>query len=63
MILEEAKIIDKELAEKMIKMAGFRNILAYDYAQINYAIVYDILQNKISDIESFIHQVQNLSLF
>jgi uncharacterized protein YutE (UPF0331/DUF86 family) len=34
-ILKEAKIIDGNLAEKMIRMAGFRNILAHDYAEIN----------------------------
>jgi len=56
-ILEEAKLIDRTLAEKMIKMAGFRNILTHDYAEINYDIVYDVLQNKLSDIEEFIQQI------
>jgi Uncharacterized conserved protein len=58
-ILEEAKIIDGTLAEKMIKMVGFRNILAHDYAEINYDIVYDVLQNKLSDIEEFIQQIKD----
>jgi uncharacterized protein YutE (UPF0331/DUF86 family) len=58
-ILEEAKIIDGALAEKMIKMVGFRNILAHDYAEINYDIVYDVLQNKLSDIEEFIQQIKD----
>ena len=58
-ILEEAKIIDGTLAEKMIKMVGFRNILAHDYAEINYDIVYDVLQNKLSGIEEFIQQIKD----
>jgi len=58
-ILEEAKIIDGTLAEKMIRMVGFRNILAHDYAEINYDIVYDVLQNKLSDIEEFIQQIKD----
>ena len=58
-ILEEAKLIDGALAEKMIKMVGFRNILAHDYAEINYDIVYDVLQNKLSDIEGFIQQIKD----
>jgi uncharacterized protein YutE (UPF0331/DUF86 family) len=58
MILEEAKIIEKALAEKMIKMVGFRNILAHDYAEINYDIVYDVLQNRVSDIEEFNKQIK-----
>jgi len=57
-ILEEAEIIDKDLADEMIKMVGFRNILAHDYAEINYDIVYDVLQNKLSDIEKFIQQIK-----
>jgi len=57
-ILEEAEIIDKNLAAEMIKMVGFRNILAHDYAEINYDIVYDVLQNKLSDIEKFIQQIK-----
>jgi len=62
-ILEEAKIIDKNLADEMVKMVGFRNILAHDYAKINYDIVYDVLQNKTVDIEEFIQQIaHSLSL-
>lgn len=57
-ILKEAKIIDKNLADEMIKMVGFRNILAHDYAEINYDIVYDILQNKLSDIKEFIQLIK-----
>jgi len=57
-ILEETKIIDKDLANEMIKMVGFRNILAHDYAEINYDIVYKVLQNKLSDIEKFIQQIK-----
>jgi len=57
-ILEEAEIIDKDLTDEMIKMVGFRNILAHDYAEINYDIVYDILQNKLFDIEKFIELIK-----
>lgn len=53
-ILNEEGIITYELAEKMISMVGFRNIITHDYGKINYDIVYDILQNKLSDIEEFI---------
>jgi len=40
-------------------MAGFRNILAHDYAEINYDIVYDVLQNRLSEIEEFIQQIKD----
>lgn len=57
-ILEEEKIIDSQLADKLVGMAGFRNIVAHDYEEINYGIVYDILQNRLKDIEEFIASVK-----
>jgi uncharacterized protein YutE (UPF0331/DUF86 family) len=56
-ILAEEKIIFPELTEKMIKLVGFRNIIAHDYEKVNYNIVYDILQNKLQDIEEFISKI------
>ncbi len=53
-ILNENKIIPDDLNQKMIKMTGFRNIVAHDYEDINYEIVYDILQNRLKDIANFI---------
>lgn len=56
-ILTEAGIIDSDLAEKMIKLAGFRNILAHDYTIIDTDIVYDVLTNRLKDIEQFTAQI------
>ncbi len=53
-ILNEEGVIPAELTEKMVKMTGFRNTVAHDYAKVNYDIVYDVLQNKLTDIEKFI---------
>lgn len=52
-ILNEEGIISQELTQKMVKMTGFRNILAHDYEKINYAIVEDVLKNKLKDLEEF----------
>ncbi len=59
-ILEEEKLISVELREKMINMVGFRNIVAHDYEKIDYDIVYDILQNKLTDIDDFVEQIKKL---
>ncbi|HLD61719.1 MAG TPA: DUF86 domain-containing protein, partial [Patescibacteria group bacterium] len=53
-ILNEEKIISNELTEKLVKMTGFRNAVAHDYEKLNYEIVYDVLQNRLKDIEEFI---------
>lgn len=57
-ILAEEDIISNELAGKMIRMTGFRNVIAHDYEKIDYGIVYDVLQNGPADIEGFLSIVQ-----
>jgi len=62
-ILGEKDVLSKDLVEKMIKMAGFRNIIANDYEKINYDIVLDVLNNRLGDIEEFVSAIKkNLSL-
>lgn len=53
-ILSEENILPGESKDKMVKMVGFRNIIAHDYGKINYDIVYDVLQNGLKDIEDFV---------
>jgi uncharacterized protein YutE (UPF0331/DUF86 family) len=57
-ILSEEGIIDREFAEKLIKMVGFRNIIAHDYEELNYDIVYDVLHQRLKDIEKFIEIIK-----
>lgn len=62
-ILDEAGFISKQLSEKLVNMAKFRNIVAHDYEAIDFAIVYNALQNRLEDIEEFIVATkQNLNL-
>ncbi len=53
-ILNEEDIISSDLKTKMSKMVGFRNLIAYDYDEINYEIAYSILQENLSDIHEFL---------
>lgn len=53
-ILNEEKIISDKLTEKLVRMVGFRNVLAHDYEDINYDIVYKVLQEGLDDIEVFL---------
>lgn len=48
-ILEEMEILDTELGDSLKEKAGFRNVLAHDYADIINERVYDHLQ----DLEAF----------
>jgi len=59
-ILEENGVIDLELAQKMVKMTGFRNVVAHDYEKINYDILYDVLCNRLTDVEKFLENIEKL---
>ncbi len=52
-LLLEKKIISKEIAVKMERMVGFRNIAVHDYQLIDEEILKSILRKHLSDIEEF----------
>jgi uncharacterized protein YutE (UPF0331/DUF86 family) len=56
-MLNEAKLINKDLMHKMVKMAKFRNVIAHDYEELDYEIIYDIFKNRLIDIEDFINTI------
>lgn len=60
-ILVEAGILNADLSGRLVKMAGFRNLIAHDYERLDYDIVFDILQNRQIDIEDFLRIVEGLS--
>lgn len=55
---EEGIISSQELTEKLVKMAGFRNVIAHDYKKLDFGIVYDVLRNRLQDIVDFISEVE-----
>lgn len=59
-ILNEEGILPSDLTEKLARMTGFRNIIAHDYGEIDYDIVYDILQVGVGDIEVFLEVISDL---
>ena len=59
---EASKKIDEEFKSSHIhiewkKMAGARDKLIHDYFGIDYDIVWDIIQNKIPDLDHFLNQL------
>jgi len=52
-ILKEKGIIDAELASRMVKMTGFRNIAVHNYQALDLDILKSILVNNLKDIEEF----------
>ncbi|GAB6183209.1 type VII toxin-antitoxin system HepT family RNase toxin [Thermodesulfovibrio hydrogeniphilus] len=51
-------IVDKDYAEILIKMAGYRNRMVHFYHEIPPEELYAIIKNHRSDIERFINEIQ-----
>lgn len=51
LILSQNSIIEKDLADKMINMVGFRNIAVHEYQELNSDILKSILLNNLKDLE------------
>lgn len=56
-ILARAEIISKDLEERMIKMAGFRNRLVHEYASLKPERIYKIVHEDIDDLVEFARQI------
>lgn len=50
-IFESEGLIKEEMREQWTEMIGFRNALVHDYLDIDRDIVYDVLQNRLEEIE------------
>lgn len=48
-VLEENDVLSSEISDRLVEMAGFRNVLAHEYARIDDERVFEQLQ----DIEHF----------
>ena len=58
-ILAERQVISLESRDKLIKMVGFRNAIAHDYENLDYAVVYDVLINRLVDVMEFLKDVSS----
>jgi uncharacterized protein YutE (UPF0331/DUF86 family) len=57
--IHEHGIISEQLCRSLVAMVGFRNALAHAYDKFNYAILADVLNNKLSDIREFIGKMRD----
>ena len=57
-LLERAEWLAPELRSELGKMAGFRNVLVHGYVAVDAAIVRDVLEHRLGDIESFVGSIR-----
>jgi len=52
-LLADASVIPRELAEKLLKMTGFRNTAVHEYQEVNIDIVVSIIKVDTEDLVRF----------
>lgn len=57
-MLYENGFIEREIAERLKAMVGFRNISVHDYQAINLSILQKILENHLEDFNLFTRSFQ-----
>lgn len=58
-ILGEKHIISSILADKLGRMAGFRNLLVHGYDKVDDRRMLEIMQKDLVDVEDFVRQVMS----
>ncbi len=51
-ILAKHGVLPKELLVRLEGMAGFRNLLVHDYAEVDPVRVFDVVQTRLGDLEA-----------
>lgn len=59
--LEQAGIIDTPLADRLVRAAGFRNVVAHAYERLDMARVYQAAQAGPADLRAFMAAVARMS--
>ena len=57
-ILERAGWVSPRLASELRGMAGFRNVLVHGYVAVDPAIVRDVLERRLGNIEAFVQSIR-----
>jgi len=53
-VLKEEQILKEDLADNLVEMAKFRNLLVHMYENVETKKLFSILQNRLGDFEAFI---------
>ncbi|UMX47823.1 MAG: DUF86 domain-containing protein [Candidatus Nealsonbacteria bacterium DGGOD1a] len=57
-ILGEEKVIPQKLEKKLVEMAKFRNVVAHDYENLDFGIIYKAIIEDINDLSEFANIVE-----
>lgn len=60
LVLGQNGVITNELAQRLGKMAGFRNLLVHGYADVDDSKMFLIMRNDLGDIEKWLSELKIL---
>jgi uncharacterized protein YutE (UPF0331/DUF86 family) len=58
--LRDAGLLDPALADSLVKMARFRNLLVHDYTRLDAGRVFDIASKDVDDVRRFAEAMRGL---
>ena len=58
-LLESAGWVSRDLSRTLRAMAGFRNVLVHGYDVVDVAVVRDLLENRLGDLELFVQIIRH----
>ncbi len=53
-VLRDEGVVEKDLAERLMAMARFRNVLVHAYAEVDEDRVLEILRTNLGDLDAFV---------
>ncbi len=56
--LRDAGVLSPAAVENLRRMKGFRNVLVHEYTAIDDRIVYEVVSNRLGDLEGFAAEVR-----
>ncbi|MDQ6951134.1 MAG: DUF86 domain-containing protein [Mariprofundales bacterium] len=56
-MMQEASLLDANMAARMQAMVGFRNIAVHDYRKLNIDILRSILNTRLGDFRDYCHRL------
>lgn len=56
-ILAKADLLSEELAERLARAVGFRNVSVHEYEEIDWNIVYSLITKHLDDFRDFVRAV------
>lgn len=57
--LVQQGIVTKELGEKLVQMAGYRNRLLHMYSEVSEHELYAVISTHLADIDDFVRQIRS----